>query len=125
MSVQSPAVQHAVVFGHARPYLGALIAPRAPDGPGSLASDLDEEGRAAIWAAVEVANAVAPSNARIAQNCVLVVTAKGISSLQGDLHVGTAAAVKQIPIADKGTPLRPKTYALFKEEIDAMYNGAF
>lgn len=121
-------MQHAVIFGHARPHLGVLIAPRGPGGPGSIASQLSGEEKEAVWSAVQVANAIAPSNAQISRNCVLLVTGQGVLLLDSatPLLAGSAGTeAKQIPIADKGTPMRPKTYTLFKEEINATYNGAF
>lgn len=91
-----------------------------------MADRLEEGGKEAVWAAVEVANAIAPSNARIARKSVLLVTAQGVIPLDADRATVIAGfEVKQIPIADKGTPLRPKTYVLFKDEIDSVYNGAF
>jgi hypothetical protein len=75
------------------------------------------EVREQVWEAVEVANAIAPSNARIARKKVLLVTEFGTVPLDEQ--------AKKIPIADKGTPLRPKTYTLFKDEIDKVYDGAF
>ncbi|TFK49584.1 acetyl-CoA synthetase-like protein [Heliocybe sulcata] len=116
----SPVIQHAVVFGHACPYLGVLIAPRVT----GVLLDLDDELQAAIWSTVQVANAVAPTNARITRNSVIILTARGVVPLLGgstiDSHEG-----KKIPLADKGTPLRLKTYALFKTEIDIVYDGVF
>ncbi|KAG2024013.1 hypothetical protein CC2G_001614 [Coprinopsis cinerea AmutBmut pab1-1] len=112
----SPAVRHAVVFGHAKPYLGALIEPKDT-------TAIDKDG---IWAAIEEANAIAPSNARIAKRNVILRTDEGVVYLDRENPKGETNAskvVKKIPIADKGTPLRPKTYALFKEEIDAVYDG--
>ncbi|KAF8875717.1 hypothetical protein CPB84DRAFT_1853179 [Gymnopilus junonius] len=91
--------------------------PRA-SGPGSMVADVEPEAREAIWAAIQVANAVAPSNARIARDSVLLVTAKGVVPLDDP-----KTEPKNIPIADKGTPLRAKTYALFAEEIDSVYKG--
>ncbi|KAH6903444.1 hypothetical protein BKA70DRAFT_1300995 [Coprinopsis sp. MPI-PUGE-AT-0042] len=114
----SPAIRHAVVFGHAKPRLGALIEPKD-------ASCIDADG---IWAAVEEANSVAPSNARIAKRDVLLKTDKGVTFLARDGSTDViggldgSQSVKAIPIADKGTPLRPKTYLHFKEEIDRVYN---
>ncbi|KAF9263047.1 acetyl-CoA synthetase-like protein [Marasmius fiardii PR-910] len=112
-------VKNAVVYGHARPYLGALITP--------IKDSADEKEK--IWAAVESANAVAPSNARIARRTILVVTSKGVIPLDSntplDLSVPANESTKVVPVADKGTPLRPKTYALFKEEIDWVYADAF
>lgn len=86
-------------------------------------STISAEEKEAVWAAVQVANAIAPSNARIARACVLLVTSHGVHHLDNEAKPGAEA--KYIPIADKGTPLRPKTYVLFKEEIDTMYQGVF
>lgn len=117
----SPIIQHAVIFGHARPFLGVLIAPRVS---GSFV-ELDNGLREQIWSAVQVANAVAPQNARIARTCVIVLTPKGVVPLDDSPSTEEQQVVKTIPLADKGTPLRPKTYALFKEEIDRVYDGVF
>ncbi|KZT24135.1 acetyl-CoA synthetase-like protein [Neolentinus lepideus HHB14362 ss-1] len=116
----SQVIQHAVIFGHARPFLGVLIAPRVV---GEL-TYLHDELRGAIWMAVEVANAVAPSNARIARCYVIVLTAKGVVPLDGQWGSDIQER-KKIPLADKGTPLRSKTYTLFKNEIDAVYSDVF
>lgn len=110
-------MQHAVIFGHARPHLGVLIAPRA-SGPGSIVADVGVEEKEAIWAAIQVANSIAPSNARISRNYVLLVTARGVLPLDYEKK-----EPKNIPIADKGTPLRAKTYALFEQEIHLVYKG--
>ncbi|KAH8100412.1 hypothetical protein BXZ70DRAFT_893661 [Cristinia sonorae] len=121
-------VQLAVVFGHARPSLGVLIAPRGAYDTGDSPSTLTNDLKDAVWRAVEVANAIAPSNARIARERVLLVTAHGVLGLDGKMVFGETAGVKdgmakKIPVADKGTPLRPKTYVLFADEIDTVYGG--
>lgn len=85
----------AIVFGDGRPQIGCLILPSE-----ACAGMSSEDIKKSIIPAVEVANAAAPTHSRIVPELVEI------------LPIGT-----YVPIATKGSILRPACYVAFKDLI--------
>ena len=95
----SPYIADAIVFGAAKAQVGALILP-SDRGKGKTTEEL----QTLIAPALAIANADAPSHSQLAPEAIVF------------LPYGTA-----IPRADKGNPIRARTYATFRREIEDMY----
>lgn len=97
---QDRMVQEAAVFGIGRSVPGVIIF-RSHD-----AKDIsDDEFFAAVWPAVEDANARAESFSRIPKELVILI-----------------AADTEYPKTDKGTFIRARIYDQFKDEIETKYS---
>ena len=95
----SPYIADAIVFGAARAQVGALIL------PSELGKDkTSEELQKLIAPVLASVNSDAPSHSQIAPEAIVF------------LPYGTA-----IPRADKGSPIRARTYATFERDIEDMY----
>ncbi|ORY34306.1 putative L-aminoadipate-semialdehyde dehydrogenase [Naematelia encephala] len=97
----SPYVAECIVFGDARPQVGALIL------PSELGAELSKDKAAfikTIWPVIADANAAAPTHSRILPEMVDV------------LPYGT-----EVPVATKMSILRPACYKKFAGIIDAIY----
>jgi hypothetical protein len=97
----SPLVQECIVFGDARPQIGALILPS--DQAGDIASD-KKKYIDAIWSVIEEANARSPSHSRLVRDMIDI------------LPMDT-----DIPVATKLSILRPACYKKFAPLINDIY----
>lgn len=98
----SPLIEECIVFGDARPQIGALIL------PSEAAGDLWKDRKAyldAVWPVIAGANSESPTHSRILPEMVQI------------LPVGT-----EIPQATKKTILRPSCYKKFAKIIDDVYD---
>ncbi|KAG8995366.1 hypothetical protein FRB94_009200 [Tulasnella sp. JGI-2019a] len=99
----SPYILEAVVFGNGRHQTGVLVVPT------SLApiSTTRVHLLKLIDPALRLANSAAPTHARLAPEMIVFLPRNAV-----------------IPKADKGSLLRPKTYAAFKDIIEKAYSQA-
>jgi len=95
-----PAISDAVVFGSGRSQIGALIILSPSVDPSLPPSELFK----LIQTSINLANSSAPSHSQLSEEMLVFLPA------------GTV-----IPRADKGSFLRPKVYAAFKDVIDSVY----
>ncbi|KAJ9111498.1 hypothetical protein QFC22_006525 [Naganishia vaughanmartiniae] len=100
----SPYISEAIVFGIARPHIGALLLPT--DKGAELLKEEDGESKFfhAIWPIIEKANVEAPSHGKLLPEMLIV------------LPVET-----KLPRADKASIIRPKVYKMFESEINDIY----
>lgn len=98
---ESPFISEAIVFGIARPHVGALILPT--DKGAELLAQQDGEAKLfkAVWPTIEKANEEAPSHGKLLPEMLIF--------LPGNT---------QIPRADKASIIRPKVYKMFEDKID-------
>ncbi|KAI5479365.1 L-aminoadipate-semialdehyde dehydrogenase [Pseudohyphozyma bogoriensis] len=94
-------VAEAVVFGTARAQVGVLILPTdlGKEQPPDKLFDL-------VWPVIETANLAAPSHGQILPEMVVILPYDS-----------------ELPRTDKGSWIRPKTYAAFSRLIDATYDA--
>lgn len=97
----SPLIQECIVFGDARPQVGALLLPSAS---GAELSRNRSAFLAAVWPVIAAANARAPSHSRLLPEMVEI------------LPPGT-----DVPVATKMSILRPACYRQFAPVIDSVY----
>lgn len=98
---ESPYISEAIVFGIARPHVGALILPT--DKGAELLAQPDGQAKLfnAIWPTIEKANEEAPSHGKLLPEMLIFLPAN-----------------TQIPRADKASIIRPKVYKMFEDKID-------
>ncbi|KAJ0165996.1 L-2-aminoadipate reductase, partial [Colletotrichum tanaceti] len=105
---ETPGVKSAVAFGENQFHLGVIVEPREPQrllGPG----DVEAFRRDVIWPVVAAAGQRMDGSARVPSPDAIVVV------------VPEANKNKVVPRTDKGSIARRETYALFDEEIRAVY----
>jgi long-subunit acyl-CoA synthetase (AMP-forming) len=97
----SPYISEAVVFGIARPHVGALLLPT--DKGAELLKEENGESKFfnAIWPIIEKANVEAPSHGKLLPEMLIVLPVDS-----------------KLPRADKASIIRPKVYKMFESEID-------
>jgi hypothetical protein len=98
---ESPYISEAIVFGIARPHVGALILPTEKGA--ELLKETEGEAKFfnAIWPSIEKANEDAPSHGKLLPEMLIFLPAN-----------------TQIPRADKASIIRPKVYKMFEDQID-------
>ncbi|KAJ7622622.1 putative aminoadipate reductase [Mycena polygramma] len=101
----SPLIAGAVMFGRERNQVGVLIEPNPHHKVDTSDDHQVAEFRNLIWPAIEEANEDAPAFARIYKEMVLVT------------HQGRPMV--RVP---KGTVIKKSTIALYKQEIEQLYN---
>jgi len=97
---QSPLIKTAIAFGDGQFELGVIIEPTVAE----EARDHDEFVES-IWPLVLAANESMDNHARVSSKTAIIVKPE----------------YKIIPRSDKGSPMRKEVYALFHNEIDAVY----
>ncbi|ORY46225.1 hypothetical protein BCR35DRAFT_356262 [Leucosporidium creatinivorum] len=96
----SPYITDSIIFGTSRTQIGALII-LSPTVPTTLSRS---EILSLLRPTIELANEASPSHARLSEEMLLILPA------------GT-----KVPRADKGSFIRRKVYAEFKDQIEGVY----
>lgn len=102
---ESPYISEAIIFGIARPHIGALILPTEKGADLLGQTDGDARFFNAIWPTIEKANEEAPSHGKLLPEMLIFLSANS-----------------QIPRADKASIIRPKVYKMFEDQIDDVSN---
>ncbi|KAJ9094096.1 hypothetical protein QFC21_006197 [Naganishia friedmannii] len=100
----SPYISEAVVFGIARPHIGALLLPTERGAELLKEEDGESQFFKAIWPIIEKANVEAPSHGKLLPEMLIILPED-----------------TELPRADKASIIRPKVYKLFESEISDIY----
>ncbi|KAG8877545.1 hypothetical protein FRB98_006665 [Tulasnella sp. 332] len=111
----SAMVEHAVVFGRAKPHNGILVQPSKGNEIHPNDDAQVTKFRSAVWVQVEEANAFAPQHSHIFKE------ASSIMFQKRRLMILVTSPNKPIPLTPKQTVMRKKALALYEAEIDACY----
>lgn len=100
MLCEIPSIQHAVIYGNGKPYIGAILSP-------SPTTDLPAEKLIEmIWPEIESINSRVYEYSRIPRHAIII-----------------EEGGKKFLYTDKGTVRAQAVRELYKDEIENVYNG--